>query len=264
MATFARNPQGMGRSSIVLGLAVLLLTGCAINRDIMFRTPRDFQFDTVSDTMRQDREFKIQPDDILSFRMYANDGFKMVDMVNEQNLSMTSTNRMQFYYTVYPDGHAKLPVVGDVQVGGLTVRQAEIMLEEQYATYYQKPFVLLSVSNRRVVVFPGGGGDAKVVALENSNTSLLEVLAKAGGVANRGNVHHVKLFRLEGDKRRVYQFDLSDIQNLAYADVVMQADDILYVQPKPEIARGVLQEITPLITLLTTTVLVLGIVRSFQ
>lgn len=228
----------------------------------MFKTPRDHVFDTVSDTL--EREFKIQADDILSFRMYANDGFKMVDMVNEEQLRTTMSNRIIFNYLVYPDGHAKLPVIGEVQLAGLTVREAESLLEERYSAYYQKPFVLLTVGNRRVVVFPGGGGDARVVSLDNNNTTLLEVLARAGGVASRGDARHVKLFRRDGDTRKVMQFDLSDINNLKYADLVMQADDVIYVQPNPELARGLLREITPLVTLLSSVVLVWSIVRNIK
>lgn len=252
----------MGRISIVSALAILLLSGCLINRDIMFKTPQDYQFDTVSDTL--ERQFKIQPDDILSFRMFSNDGFKMIDLVNENQTNMSTANRIQFTYTVDPDGTTKLPVIGTVQVAGMTVREAELSLEGKYAVYYQKPFVLLTVSNRRVVVFPGGGGDAKIIALEKSNTTLMEVLASAGGLASRGDAHRVKLFRREeGGGRKVFQFDLSDIDNLKYADLVMQADDVVYVQPKAEIAKGLLQEITPLITLLTTAILVIGIARAF-
>ena len=47
-------------------------------------------------------------------------------------------------------------------------------------------------------------------------------------------------------------------------NVVMQADDVVYVQPNAELARGILQEVTPLITLLTTTILVVGIVQSLK
>ena len=46
----------------------------------------------------------------------------------------------------------------------MTVREAELMLEEKYTKYYNKPYVQLLVVNRRVVVFPGGGGDAKTRA----------------------------------------------------------------------------------------------------
>lgn len=264
MFTFARNPQGMGRISLVLALLALMVTGCNINRDIMFKTPRDYTFDTAADTI--ERQFKIQIDDNLSFRMYANDGFKMIDLINEDRQGvMNYSNRMIFVYTVDPDGTTKLPVIGRVKVGGLTVRQTEMLLEQRYSEYYQKPFVLLTVSNRRVVVFPGGGGDAKVVGLENNNTTMLEVLANAGGIAKRGDARRVKLFRRKPDGgRQVFQFNLSDIQNLKYADMVMQADDVIYVQPNPEIARGLLTEITPFVTLLTTALLVVGVVRTLK
>ena len=239
----------------------LLGAGCTINRDIMFKTPRDFAFDTVQDTL--EREFKLQPDDIIAFKMYANDGFKMIDLINQDDLTLRSAQRDPFSYLVDPRGITKLPVIGEVHVQGLTVRQAEMLLEDKYSTFFKRPFVLLSVSNRRVVVFPGGGGDAKIVPLENNNTTLLEVLARAGGIASRGDAHRVKLFRKEADgMRKIFQFDLSDIENLKYGDLVMQADDVLYVQPNAEIARGLLTEITPLITLLTTTVLVIGLVRT--
>ena len=251
------------RISIVLTVAILFLSGCYINRDIMFKTPRSYKFDTVSDTL--ERQFRIQANDVLTFRMFSNDGFKMIDLINTDDATVRSNNRTQFAYTVYPDGIAKLPVIGEVKVADMTVPEAELFLENKYAVYYQKPFVLLTVSNRRVVVFPGGGGDAKIVPLENNNTTLLEVLANAGGLATRGDASRVKLFRrAEGEPRKVFQFDLSDIDNLKYADIVMQADDVVYVQPNPELARAILREITPIITLLSTVVLVISLTKSFQ
>ncbi|MCB0779892.1 MAG: hypothetical protein KDC03_10230, partial [Flavobacteriales bacterium] len=107
--------------------------------------------------------------------------------------------------------------------------------------------------------------DARVVTLDNNNTTLLEALAQAGGIAKRGNASKVKLFRRnEKNGRDVYMFDMSDIEGLQYGDLVMQADDIIYVEPNPELARELLYDLTPLITLLTSTVLVLGIVRGLQ
>ncbi len=249
--------------SSVLIVVALFAVGCTVNRDIMFKTPKDYSFDQMADTL--ERQFKIQPNDILTFRLFSNDGFKMIDLIGDDNSTTRLSNRIQFLYTVDPDGQTKLPVIGMVYVAGLTVREAELMLEAKYAVYYQKPFVLLTVSNRRIVVFPGGGGDAKVVPLDNNNTTLLEALALAGGVATRGDARKVKLFRrgLNGS-RKVYQFNLSDIKNLKYADVVMQADDVLYVQPNPDIAKGLVSQLTPIITLLTMVVLVIGITRTVK
>lgn len=245
---------------LVLGLA---LAGCNINRDIMFKTPVDYSYDTVSDTIKP--VFRIQPNDNFTFKLYANDGFRMIDLVDEVNGAVRTMQRVTFNYQVDFDGTCKLPLLGVVDLTGKTVREAELYLETRYTEYYNRPFVQLSVTNRRVIVFPGGGGDAKIVGLENSNTTLMEALAAAGGLAPRADSRKVKVFRRKpGGGRYVYQFNMSDIQGLPHADMVMQADDIVYVQPNPQLAREVLNDINPFITLLTTTVLVIGIVKGFS
>jgi len=229
----------------------------------MFKTPNDHVFDTMIDSVRSVR---LQPNDVLEFRLFANDGFKMIDLVSEGgNRGAALMNRNIFSYFVEYDGVVKLPLIGRVPITGLTMREAEAMLEEKYSRFYNSPYVQITVTNRRVVVFPGGGGDAEVVGLENNNTTLLEVLAQAGGLNKRGDAHKVKVFRLDASgKRKVYQFDLSDISGLAYADVVMQGDDVVYVQPNPQLATEVLQDLIPVVSLLTTILLAISVVRSFQ
>ncbi|MBL7962248.1 MAG: polysaccharide biosynthesis/export family protein [Flavobacteriales bacterium] len=231
----------------------------------MFKTPTDFQYDVVPDSADFRQLFRIQRNDYLEFRLFANDGFKLIDLVSEAGLDARAVQRLTFKYLVEYDGLVKLPLLGRVKLADMTIREAEMFLEDKYSEYYNRPFVQLFVTNRRVVVFPGAGGDAQVVNLENNNTTLLEVLANARGLPRRANASKVKLFRRgEDGHRQVFLFDLSDIDGLKYADIVMQGDDILYVQPNPEVARELLYDLTPLITLLTTTLLVIGIANSFS
>lgn len=252
----------MGRVFGILVVLIVLASSCTINRDIMFKTPTDFEFAVPPDTVQ--RAFKIQANDFLQFRLFANDGFKMIDLITEEG-NRNANNRNIFTYLCDYDGQVKLPLVGRVMLAGKTLREAEIMLEGLYAEYYHRPFIMLNIINRRVVVFPGGGGDAKVINLDNNNTTLTEVLAQAGGLAKRGDARKVKLFRRRPEGGRdVFMFDLSDIEGLKHADMVIQGDDIVYVHPNPEIAREVLYDINPLIALLTTVVLVLGLVQAFQ
>lgn len=230
----------------------------------MLKTPKGYEFATFPDSVNP--QFEIAINDALMFRLFANDGFKIIDMVSTGNNNNIGglNNRMNVTYLVEFDGTVKLPVLGRVHIAGQTVRQAQLMLEEMYTEYYNKPFVQLQVTNREVTVFPGSAGTAKVVQLGANNTTILEVLATAGGIAQRGNASKVKLIRRNGDKRDVFQFDLSTIDGLKWGDMVAQADDIIYVQPNPEIARELLQDLTPLITLLSSTVLVIGLVRALQ
>ena len=244
-------------------LVCVVLAGCNINRDIMFKTPLDHPFEQMTDTVPSG--FKIQVNDIFTFRLFANDGFRMIDLVDEQQQAQRNA-RTTFNYVVDLDGRTKLPLLGMVPVAGLTVREAEMELEKRYTEFYNRPFVQIFVNNRRVVVFTGGGGNAKIVPLENTNTTLLEALANAGGLSPRADAHKVKVFRRspDGGPRKQYIFDLSDINGLPHADLVMQADDIVYVHPNPQIAQELLANINPIIALLTSTVLVIGIVRGFS
>jgi polysaccharide export outer membrane protein len=240
-------------------------SGCTINRDIMFKTATDHTYDTYDDSVSN--IVRIQPSDMVTFRLFANDGFRLIDLVNEGSTRETQLlNRVNFSYLVEVDGTVKLPLVGPIKVTGLTIREAEHMLEERFTEFYNRPFVQMQVVNRRVVVFPGGGGDARVVNLENNNTTLIEVLATAGGVNKRGDARRVKLFRVDPEtrQRKTYLFDMSTIDGLKYGDVVVQGDDVIYVQPTPELAREVLRDFTPIVSLLTSVLLVVGIVRGFN
>jgi polysaccharide export outer membrane protein len=252
--------------ALAIPLLVLstMITGCTVNRDIMFKTPTSQIYDQIPDTTS--REMVIHANDIIQFRLFANDGFKMIDLVSEGGGREAQwMNRMLFNYTVEHDGQVKLPLLGRIPIGGRSIRQAELDLEQMYSQYYNRPFAQVLIVNRRVVVFPGGGGDARIVQLENNNMTMLEVLGVAGGINRRGDARRVKLFRVDNEgKRRVYQFDLSTIDGLKYADIVMQGDDVVYVEPTPELARELLQDLNPVVTLLTSIVLVIGVVRSFR
>lgn len=261
---FCRYMKLLRRTGLPFLLGLLLLSGCTINRDIMFKTDNQFVFDEFKDSTSL--QIKLQPNDVFEFRLFANDGFKMIDLISDGAArEAQQLVRFAFNYTIEFDGLAKMPLLGRVALSGLTTREAELMLEEKYAKYYNKPYVQLVVVNRRVVVFPGGGGDARLVPLENNNTSLLEVLGLAGGLNKRGDARKVKVFRYDKTgKRLVYQFDLSTIDGLQYADMVMQGDDVVYVQPNPDIAREALQDITPIVGLLTSIALIIGIFRGFN
>lgn len=256
-----RHITRLGSLALVL---VLILTGCTINRDIMFRTSTDYKFDEFVDSTRS--ELRLQTNDMIQMRLFANDGFKMIDLVSEGgSREAMLMQRASFNYFIESDGLVKLPLLGRVRLSGLTIREAELFLEGKFVTYYNKPFVQIFVNSRRVVVFPGGGGDAKSIMLENNNTTLLEVIGLAGGLSDRANARKVKLFRYApSGKRLIYQFDLRDIEGLKYADMVMQGDDVVYVQPNPDILQGLTQEILPIVTLVTSIFLLFVLSRNLR
>lgn len=235
----------------------------------MFQTEKDHQFDQMPDSIMA--QYKIAPNDILDFRLLSNEGFRMLDMSTAVSTESSGGGggaqamNAGMQYLVEFDGMVKLPIVGRVQVAGMTIREAEKMLQEMYLKYYNDPFVLLSVINKRVIVFPGEGGLAQVVRLENENTTLIEALALVGGIAESGKALNVKLIRKLNDKDiQVYQMDLSTIQGIQEANTVLQAYDIIYVEPRRRTAMKLAQEIAPYFQVFSTLALLLNTIYLVQ
>ena len=138
-----------------------------------------------------------------------------------------------------------------VDVNGMTIREAEYFLEEKYDEVFIDPFLILNVTNRRVTIFPGSGGDGVVITLQNNNIKLLEALALAGGLADKGRAARIKLIRGDLADPEVYLIDLATIEGISQADIILQANDIIYVEPIGVTSRQLLGEVTPILTLLT-------------
>ena len=239
------------------------MASCNVNRDLMFKTPRNYEFDDIS--LEKQVEYKISPNDRLNFRLFTNDGFRLIDLSSGDVTAgggMALANANLISYLVELDGTIELPTIGQVKIDGLTLYEAQSMLEEQYAQYYKKPFVMLNVINRRVTVSTGAGGTAKVINLQNNNVTLIEALAQAGGIADRGNASRVKLIRREGDKVKVFKLDLSKIEGAEYTNLFVQANDIIYVQPTPQIASELLRDVAPVVSLFASAVFIISVLNT--
>jgi polysaccharide biosynthesis/export protein len=240
------------RNLILLFILMLSISSCKyLNPSIMLQTDKNFQYSDYKDSTRI-ADYRISPNDIIEFKMYANDGFRLIDLTTITT-GMPAAMREERIYTVEQDGYVKLPIIGRTLIQGYTIRQAEIMLEEKYTEFYIKPFVLLEVVNKRVIIFPGSPGDAKVLTLSNNNTTLMEAIAQAGGISQQGKAWKVKVIRgYSTPAPKVFLADLSTIQGLEMAKMTLQANDIIYIEPRRYVGREVLGELAPVLSIVTS------------
>lgn len=221
----------------------------------MLETEKAFAFDTLStdSAAANAREYRLGGNDIIDFRLFANDGFKLIDITTLTNTNGAGTSliRQGFEYQLDFNGVVRLPMVGAISLKGMTIREAELHLEQLYSTYYVKPFAIIRIINRRVIVFPGEPGAARVIELTNNNTTLIEALAQAGGISENGKAHKIRLIRQTTNPNdpKVYKIDLSNMNNIAQANIVVQSNDIIYVEPRRQLASRSLREVTPIVSL---------------
>jgi polysaccharide biosynthesis/export protein len=243
---------------------LIFLNSCGVNSSLMFKTPKGGEFKYSEIPSSSNEDYKISQDDKFTFTLSSNDGRKiiqtMVGIQIEGILSSSATSPMEF--TVRSDGFVELPLLGDVYVKGLTVKSLQDTLVKKYANEYENPFVQVNISNKRVIVFPGEGGDAKVVPLINNNTTLMEAIASAGGISQRGRANHVKLMRMIDGQRQVYLIDLSTIEGIKYADMIVQANDYIYIEPNPNLIKEGLTQVMPFLSIFTTLLFSISILRT--
>ena len=85
---------------------------------------------------------------------------------------------------VRPDGKISLPLIGEVQAGGLTVAELAEKLNEEYGKTIKSPAVTVSVREirSRAVYFVGGVGKPGPMQLTQELT-ILQAVSLAGGLA---------------------------------------------------------------------------------
>ena len=223
----------------------------------MLKTKKDFVYDKLTDSL-SNLDYKLSANDHIQYQVETNDGFKLIDLANQIN----NAYRRDIDGLVGSDGMVKMPMIGIVKLEGLTIREAEKILEEKYSEFYVKPFVIVRVTNKMVIVFPGNGGIAKVLPLSNNNTTVLEAIAMSGGITEDGKAYKVKLIRnYRNAKPEVFLMDLSKIEGLASANTKVLANDIIYIEPRYRLARTVAAELAPIVSIISSTILIYSVFR---
>ena len=242
--------------SFYLFLGLCLYSCANISSNVMFKIPKgdNFQYDSIP--MKPTEDYVIGPGDRFTFYFSTNNGERIISGmsgVNGTDGQIFNRNMQNVQdYLVRRDGTAELPVLGIIKVRGFTTIELEDTLTELLSKNYINPFVQIRLSNQRIIIFPGRG-QAQVVNLSNVNTTLLEVIALAGGLSNDARANSIKLIRKNKNKREIYKIDLSTINGLKQAEMIVQSNDYIYVDFKPRLASSFLTEVTPWLSVLTTS-----------
>ncbi len=212
-------------------LSGFLFCSCAsYKQNIMFKPSEGYQPETFKkEALSTEKDYIIQKNDLLKLEVYSNKGERFIDpnpdISNAGGMAKTPQQTTQNTYLVDQNGIVKLPLIGEIRLVGLTLRQAEEITQKEYSKYFTDSFVQLVFANKRVIVLGGLGG--QVIPLLNQNISLAEVLAIAKGINNDAKANKIKLIR----GSHIYQVDLSTIKGFSEGNMIIEAGDIVYVEP---------------------------------
>ena len=162
------------------------------------------------------RDYRIGPDDLIEVQVFGVDQLTRTVRVNGR-------------------GMISLPLIGALEVGGLTAQQAEALVVRKLGeTYLQDPQVSLFIkeyTSQRVTI-EGAVQKPGIYPLRGP-TTLLQSLALAGGQGNLSEMTEVMLFRGEGNARQTLVYDVDKIRAGELSDPAVVNEDLIVVKRSP-------------------------------
>lgn len=267
----------------------LFFTGCgAYQQNLLFRGGEYFDNGAFQEVLAEaEKNYKIEKFDYLAIQVFTNGGEAIIDPNGEfQGLQNNSGGNPQQRRTqnngqpiprwvdpmrqgnggmgmnqfgtnirtflVGQDGTVDLPKVGKVNLADKTLAEATELLRGKYNEYYEKPFVQISYTSKRVVVM--GALGAEVVPLLYENMNLLEAIARVGNPDENARANQVRLIRGVGtENMRMQQIDLTTWEGLQKAELILQPNDVIYIEPRRRVGRELISDIGTVLQIVGST-----------
>jgi len=159
-------------------------------------------------------DYTLQPGDTIEMVVYR-----------EPDLSIRSR--------IGKDLMVQLPLLGEVRLGGLSVRNATALIRQKYnADYLVEPQIYLNIASYNARKFTIIGQVGKPGAYEFAGgeaLGLLEAIGMAGGFTRIADRGHVVVKRREGDSVRVLKVNAKKLSDAGVDRFEIQPGDVINV-----------------------------------
>ena len=217
-------------------ICLLLLASCGSSRNLAYFD--NLRESTVyTEKVTHTSEAKIQPGDLLSIHVTSlspesnilfNRG--TLPVVSNAGIGNVASVQETEGYLVDKSGSVVLPILGKVQVEGMTREEAETSLTAKLQTYLKEPVVNVRFRNFKVTVI-GEVNRPSTFQVADGNVNLLEALGMAGDMTAFGKRENVLVIRETKDERVMARLNLNDKGILQSPFFNLQQNDIVYVEP---------------------------------
>ena len=261
--------------TLLIIIHITIFTSCTVNSNRMLRTPKKYDFDTMNLELNN-LEYKIDINDQLTFQLYTNNGSQLINLYSEigsgriQNQRMIQNGNNNIsgsgsLYLIRQDSLVEFPIIGDINLVGKSIKEAEHLLESILSKLYVDPFIVLGVSTKRIFLFNGSsGGEATVIPLKFNNMTLFEVLATGGGIRETNNSKKIKIIRKSKEGIKIFNVDLSTIDGINQGNMIMQSHDIVYITPNFNLGSEIIQEINSVFSFISTISILLLTINQLK
>ncbi|RZK36633.1 MAG: hypothetical protein EOO90_26965 [Pedobacter sp.] len=220
----------------------------------------------VNDQGIGDLYYRIKANDQLAVRNLQNQEFGAIGTTVAQTSGGSGNGSGAQSYSVDLDGKVNLPAIGRVEIAGLTRREAAIKLQSLYQEKLLKdPIIEVNVVNLKVTLL-GEFAKQGNFLLEKDNTTLIDIIGEAGGISKAADPKTLKIIRGDRVNPELIYVNLNDINSLASKKLILQNNDIIYLQTTKSAAlaekmTSINNLVQPLLVVINVALLILTITK---
>ena len=219
-------------------IATMILSSCGSPKNVAYLQNSDYIDFNRSEYLYDAR---IMPKDVLTITVSTvnPEAVAPYNLIVRNTLTSTSStigtsNGSLQTYLVSNNGTIEFPVLGTLEVGGLSKTQCEQMIHDKLRPYLnaaENPVVTVRMSNYKISVL-GEVARPGMFTIGNEKINILEALAQAGDLTIYGVRDNVKLIRENANgKKEIHTLNLNDANIISSPYYYLQQNDIVYVEP---------------------------------
>ena len=221
---------------ISAAIGIALLSSCKTTNQITYFQDINSYSPELLQEKNIDYEAKICKDDQLSIFVSSVDP----NAVAAFNLPLTSylaagekdvvTTPTVQTYLVDSKGDINFPILGRIQVTGMSRSELANYLQTKISAYAKSPLVTVQILNFKISVL-GEVNSPGTRQVNNERISILDAIGMAGDLTIYGRRDRVAVIREKDGKRRILYHDLRSSDIFQSPCYYLQQNDIVYVEP---------------------------------
>lgn len=261
-------------------VTLLLLGACTNVKNIAYMQEMDRQLQKVSTDSKQSYEPRIKPKDLLSITVVSTEpeASQIYNLISPLPQSPTmeggalqSRPALQ-NYLVDIDGNINFPVLGEIQVKGMTKKELEAYILEKIKPAFSRelPIITIRIVNFAVNVLGEVNAPGRYLT-EKESVNIFEALSLARDMTIYGKRENVKVLREDVDVNKTYYtLNLNDKNIINSPAYFLEQNDVVYVEPNASRANSSkygaaesyrISSISVLISLVTMAVTIYSVTR---
>ena len=183
----------------------------------------------------QNYQYHLRPNDVVSIKVASStpSEFNFLSYQSDQQMGDARFNEpMLSGFDIGVDGTISLPVIGKVEVAGLTLEEARDKIRTVVAEYLESPTVDIKLLSFQVTVL-GEVEQEGTFVVYNAKLSLLNALARAGGLTDFADPEKIKIVRDNIDSLEVVYVNVLEEDFLASPYYYLRPHDVVSVAGVP-------------------------------